>query len=98
MQSSVQGIQLVLHSTYSTDWLTNVSSVGVAVFSYAYCLSTTVSNLSGVVKTVNNLLTDINTTTGIMSTDILQTNLSTTNVLGKCKSFENTTTCTTIPP
>ena len=71
-----------LHTT--TDWVNNVSMKSDSAYSYAASVSQSVFDLSGVVKTVNDMLSSVSLTASHASADILAVNLSLANVSGRC--------------
>ena len=60
-------------------------------------LSFTVQNLSGIISTVGNLLSNVSLSTSLISADVLNINLSVTNCSTRCKKIENTQNNTVIP-
>ena len=71
--------------------------VGDTAFQYATSVSTTLSNLSGVVHTVNDLLSNVSLTASHVSSDVLTINLSVTYCSLRLMSLENINSTTVIP-
>ena len=68
-----------------------------SAYSNAISVSQSVFNLSGIVKTVNDMLSSVSLTASHASADILAVNLSLANVSGRCYLLENTQNNTILP-
>ena len=61
------------------NWLNNVSVLSNNAFNTVTSLSFTVHNPSGIINTINNLLTNVSLSTLLISADVLNINLSIMN-------------------
>ena len=86
--SNAMCVSSSLHTT--TNWLNIVSMKSDSAYSNAMSVSQSVFNLSGIVKTVNDMLTSVSLTASHASSDILAVNLSINNVSGRYYVLENT--------